>query len=115
MRILLFISLLLSSMALAHENEWKALDGVYAITGADLIDPLPGNPTDTHLRIDMTGKNAKDLYKSMKSEAVIDECTGVLAKNIGQMQCLYYQTDDKYQCHFSINIAQQKIEYGLNC
>ena len=51
----------------------------------------------------------------MSVEPIEDECTGGMAKHIQHMQCLYFAGDETYECHFSINIAKQEIEYGIAC
>lgn len=107
--------LLLSTLTLADDTEWKPIEGVYALTGEDLVDPNPNESNDSYLRVNLVGQNAKALYQAMQTLPVTDECTGSLAKNIGEMQCLYYQPDNKYECHFSIEIATQKVKYGLPC
>lgn len=50
----------------------------------------------------------------MKVAEKPDECTGATAKQIGEMQCLFYKNEKKYTCTFSLNVAQ-KIEYGVAC
>jgi hypothetical protein len=100
---------------LACAADWKDLTGIYAITGEDYLDPPTGQKENTHLRLQLTGDSAKDLYDSMSVEPIEDECTGGMAKHIQHMQCLYFADDNTYECHFSINIAEQNIEYGIAC
>ena len=95
--------------------EWSEIEGIYALTAKNLIDPAENEQKDSHFRIQLTGSSAKDLYTSMKTDPVVDECTGGLAKNINDMQCLFFMASDTYECHFSINISKQKIEYGVVC
>ena len=112
---LLTLIFLLASSTLALAADWKDVTGIYAITPEDYLDPPPNQKEDTHFRLQLTGDSAKDLYNSMSVEPVEDECTGGMAKNIQQMKCSYFASDDAYECHFSINIAEQKIEYGIAC
>ena len=100
---------------IAHSADWKSLNGTYAFTSNGYLDPADDEQQDSHYRIQLKGNSAKDLYEAMKVKAVKDECAGDLAKNIGNMQCLYFQRDSSYECHFSINIAKQVIEYGIAC
>jgi hypothetical protein len=95
--------------------DWKALKGTYAITAKNYLDPSEDEATDSHLRFQLTGDAAQDLYSAMKVAEKPDECTGATAKNIGEMQCLYYTNEKKYACSFSLNVMQQKIEYGVAC
>jgi hypothetical protein len=114
MKLLAFTFLFaISTVALAED--WKDLTGTYAITPEDYLDPPPGQKENTHFRLQLTGDSAKDLYNAMSVEPIEDECTGGAAKSIRQMKCEYFAGDDTYECHFSINIAEQKIEYGIAC
>lgn len=110
MRAILFvIAITLSFHTFA--TEWKIIEGIYAVSAKDMVSSVE----DSHYKIQLKGQSAKDLYNSMKVSPKKDGCTGALAKHIGEMQCLYYKTNISYECHFSINIAEQKIEYGVSC
>ncbi len=114
MRIMIAIfTLILSISAMSHE--WKKIEGTYAVTSISVIDPPDHLPHDSHYRFSLTGSSAKDLYLAMKVTPQKDECTGATSKNINEMKCLYFKGNSKYECHFSINIAKQKIEYGVPC
>jgi hypothetical protein len=106
---------LLFSAAYSSAADWHPITGTYAVTPKYYLDPPPDQKNNSHYRIQITGKSAKDLYNAMTTNPVKDECTGGLAKNIEEMQCLYFKNNDTYECHFSINIAKQKIEYGVVC
>ncbi|MEH6578573.1 MAG: hypothetical protein V7731_16040 [Amphritea sp.] len=111
--LLLLTSLMLSQIAVSAD--WKKIDGIYAVTSEGYLDPAENEQKDSHYRIQLKGQSAKDLYLAMKAKPVIDECTGSMAKNVNDMQCLYYKATNTYECHFSINISKQKIEYGVAC
>lgn len=68
----------------AQAAEWKPVTGTYAITEKNLLDPGDGEPRDSHLRLQLTGAAASDLYRAMKSTAVRDECTGASLKQYRQ-------------------------------
>ena len=107
MRILtVLISLIFSQAALSAD--WEKIEGIYAITPESYIDPSENEKKDSHYRIQLKGQSAQDLYLAMKAKPVIDECTGGMAKNVSDMQCLYYKATNSYECHFSINISKQK-------
>lgn len=112
---LLALTFLFAMSTVAFAEDWKDVTGIYAITPEDYLDPPPGQKVDTHFRLQLTGDSAKDLYNAMSVEPIEDECTGGMAKTIQQMKCLYFASDNTYECHFSINIAEQKIEYGIAC
>jgi hypothetical protein len=96
-------------------TDWKVVKGTYAITPKNYLDPTDEEAKDSHLRFQLSGDTAKDLYSAMKVAERPDECTGATAKQVGAMQCLFYKSEKKYACHFAIDIMQQKIEYGVAC
>ena len=110
MRALLIIITLTFSFN-AYSAEWKDIDGIYAVAAKNMVSPIE----DSHFRIQLKGQSAKDLYNSMKVTPRKIECAGDMAKKIGEMLCLYDKPNKNYECHLSINIAEQKIEYGVSC
>lgn len=105
--------LLLSPAALAAD--WKGIEGSYAVTPEHYLDPAEGEIKDSHYRIRLRGEAARDLYNAMKSKPAPDECTGGTAKTQGEMRCIFHAQEKSYECDFSINISEQKIEYGVAC
>src|SRR5690349_15064748 len=99
----------------AGAADWKPVKGTYAVTAQNYLDPSEDEPKDSHIRFQLSGETAKDMYLALKVAEKPDECTGATAKQIGEMQCLFYKNEKKYVCHFSLNLAQQKIEYGVAC
>lgn len=114
MRNLLTLIIIIISPS-AFSTDWKDIKGIYAVTSKGYLDPAEDEAKDSHYRIQLQGESAKDLYLAMKVKPVKDECTGAEAKNIDEMQCLYFKRDSMYECHFSINVENQKIEYGVAC
>ena len=114
MRSLVIIFLVLFSTT-SLSADWRPLDGIYAVTAHGYLDPATDEANDSHYRLQLRGGSAKDLYQAMKVAPMADECTGELTKNIGQMQCLYDKRADSYECHFSIEISTQTIDYGVAC
>lgn len=47
-------------------------------------------------------------------EQITRKCAGAMSKTIGGMQCTML-SDTKYSCHFSIELARQRIQSGLVC
>ena len=47
-------------------------------------------------------------------EQITRKCIGAMSKTIGGMQCTML-SDTKYSCHFSIELARQRIQSGLVC
>lgn len=95
--------------------DWMPVKGTYAVTAKNYLDPSQEESKDSHIRFQLSGETARDIYLAMKAVEKPDECTGAMAKQIGEMQCLFYKDEKKYACHFSVNVAQQKIEYGVAC
>ena len=106
------LSLLAAS---ADAATWKPLSGIYAITPESYLDPPEGEGPRSHFRLQLTGEAARDLYHAMDVEAQVDDCTGAMAKNAGNMQCLYFEAEDRFDCHFSIDLRRQEIDYGVAC
>ncbi|MEH6471934.1 MAG: hypothetical protein V7752_11840 [Halopseudomonas sp.] len=117
----LLTALLLSTLTpLLWAADWKPIDGIYAVTAEGYLDPAESDPKDSHYRLQLQGQSAEDLYLAMKVEPEVDECTGGWAKNVAQMQCLFFEREPvgsarRYECHFSIDIAKQSISYGVAC
>ncbi len=111
--IIIFLSILLTQTA--WSADWKKIEGIYAVTPKGYLDPAENEQKDSHYRIQLKGLSARDLYTAMKVKPILDDCTGGMAKNINEMQCLFYKDTVTYECHFSINISKQKIEYGVAC
>lgn len=93
------------------------LTGQYDITGKTAIDPPEDEPKDTHFRVYLTGKAAMDLYNSMKVKPMEDGCLGdgSVSKWVGDMQCTNIRNSGEYECRFSIDVGNQKIDYGWSC
>lgn len=115
MKSLLLITLFLFPLHAIAQDNWSQIEGSYALTGSELIDPDPSTHQNTHLRFSLTGKVAQDLYQAMGVDMVIDECTGLPSKSVRDMRCYFEKSDDSYMCDFSIDIAKQEIGYGLSC
>ena len=98
----------------AYTVESAPLEGSFFVSPKGYIDPSP-NDKNTHYRISLKGQSAKELYDLMESKVEIDHCTGALSKRVGAMQCYFFKNKRNYECHFSIDVKNQKIEYGLAC
>lgn len=95
--------------------DWKPLAGTYAVTAENYLAPAPEEPENSHFRIQLTGGAAKDLYRAIPGNPLVDECTGSQAKSSGELRCLYFKDGEKYECAFSIDLIERKIEYGVAC
>lgn len=112
---LVLFLLLATSIVDLFAADWKAVKGTYAVTPKNYIDPSDEEQKDSHFRLQLSGDAARDLNQAMKVSEASDACTGATAKNVGEIQCLYYKNEKKYTCNFSIDVMQQKIEYGVAC
>jgi hypothetical protein len=106
---------LVGQLARAQFSGVQPLTGDFGLTGAHPADPLPGEPTDSHLRMHLTGEVARALFDRLKVDAKPEACDprpGWREKRLGQIMC---STDGRvYQCFLAINIPEQKIE-GWPC
>lgn len=101
--------------AAASAADWKPLEGTYAVTARNYLDPAEDEPRATHFRVQLEGAAARDLYLAMPAEPKPDACTGGLAKRVGEMTCTASAAESRYECHFSIDLRTQEIEYGVAC
>jgi hypothetical protein len=101
--------------ASASAADWKPLDGTYAITAKDAIDPPAEQAPDSHLRVQLTGTSARELWDAMKVTETEDECTEAMSRSVGSMRCLHFAEDGTYECAFSIDVMAQRIDYGVPC
>ena len=85
------------------------------MTHKNYLNPAKDEQKSSHYRLQLKGDSAKDLYNAMQIKPVLDDSTRGLAKNIGEMQCIYFKAGKTYQCNFSINIAEQSIKHGVAC
>jgi hypothetical protein len=99
----------------AQAADWHPLKGTYAITASSPLDSAEGEPKDSHLRIQLEGRAARDLYRAMKGREVKDECTGGQMRRAGEMRCVRHARPERYECDFSIDLLRQRIEYGVPC
>jgi hypothetical protein len=95
--------------------DWHPIKGSYAITASSPLDTADGEPKDSHLRIQLEGRAARDLYRAMKGREIKDECTGGLVRKAGEMRCVRRASPERYECDFSIDLRRQRIEYGVPC
>ena len=95
--------------------DWEPLSGIYAVTAENYLDPSPSEPKNSHFRIQLTGNSARDLYLAIPGDAVVDDCTGGLSKTAGEPQCVYIEEGSRYDCAFSIDLVEHKVEYGVAC
>ena len=104
--------LLLAAIAIpaASQEDAKALTGTYAIAGKEAIDPPPGQPTDTHLQLFLTGDSARDLYRAMKVKEVPDECIGHEARSKfqGGIACTKHAGGKEYECSLALDPSRAR-------
>lgn len=98
----------------ASAADWRSLDGIYALTAENYLDPMPEDGV-SHLRIQFKDETAKDLFEAMGEPTITDQCTGALARSRGAMQCLHHAESSRYECHFSIRLKDQTVDYGVAC
>lgn len=100
---------------IADPDAWQPLEGEFSVTGEDLIDPSPEDPDNSHFRMVLRGKSAEALFHNMQVEPSEDLCTGAEARRIGDMVCLRFENELRYECDFSIRLKTQEIGFGRLC
>lgn len=105
----------LSAALPAHAADWKPLQGSYAITPENYLDPSDAERKDSHLRFQLTGRSARDLFAAMKVAPIKDDCTGGMAKRVGEMKCVQFKEPGRVECSFSIDVMARKIGHGVAC
>ena len=115
LRIILFILMTLIYTHSLGEN--KLLSGSYYLGGDLNIDLQNNEPEFTHMFFYLKGDSAEDLYNLINSKPVYDFCLddGSMTKFSGNIQCTVSKSQEKYNCYFSINPNDQKIDLGINC
>lgn len=115
MKTLLFALCILSAWATA--GEYKPLKGSYSIGGKTFYDPPAEETKKTHVYFALEGKTARDVYESMDTKAVRDECAGdsSMTKRIEEMQCTRSSGGKEYRCWFGIDLKNQKVVGGVVC
>ena len=114
--VLLSSALVLAASAAAITVE-PPLSGSYWITGATLVDVPADEPMDTHLRMRLTERAARELFTAMRVEAVYDECLddGSTSKTIGGTRCTRDAAGQEYECTLGIDIQRQVVVSGAAC
>ena len=115
MKIHIVVLALLALPSAAWCADWKALSGTYAITPEHYLDPSTQEPNNSHLRFQLDGAAARDLYEALPGGAVTDDCTGLPMKRSGQIRCRVDRNDSSYACDFSIDLWNQEIGSGVAC
>ena len=106
MKKLFLLTLAITSNSFA-ESPWKEFSGLYHIDKAPIYDPKEPLEERTHLYLALQGDPAEELYNQIEGEPILSKC-GIdhLYKSVGNIRCLYYQSQTKYSCEFSINIKE---------
>lgn len=112
----LSIALTLSASAVAITVE-SPLSGSYWISGRTLVDAPADEPADTHFRMRLTDRTARELFTAMRVEAVYDECLddGATSKTIGGTRCTRDAAGQEYECTLGIDIQRQIVVSGATC
>jgi hypothetical protein len=94
-----------------------ALTGTYALGGATLVDPPPGEDPRSHYRVFLTGAAAKDLYDALRAAAEDDECLGdgSRVKRSGGISCTHLAADDSYECSFAVGVDGGSVAPATSC
>ncbi|MDH0867595.1 hypothetical protein [Mitsuaria sp. GD03876] len=98
----------------ADAQEYRPLQGKYAIAGAHLVDPAPGEKRDRAVMF-IEGDAAADMFKDMPQKAVKDQCAGdLVSKSAGNLVCSK-ANDGKYFCSFAVGLKDGRLLNGRSC
>ena len=107
----IYLAVLITALSVsAHAS--VTLEGDYQLAGP-LTHQGATTPGKSHLYINITGDAAKTLYDSLAVKSLLDQCTGMKFKGIGNVACYEVDAEKKYFCGFSINLKQGNVEAGL--
>lgn len=111
---LLLLSALTMASACAIAQEFKALDGQYAISSKTFLDPPPKEKKDRVL-FSMHGNSAKEIFDSMDAPAKKDKCSAnLVTKSAGSLECSKSATG-VYQCTFGVLLNSGATTKGRIC
>lgn len=95
-------------------QEFKKLEGQYAISSKTLLDP-PINEEKDRVVLSIHGAGAKEIFDSIKSVANGDKCSGDLqTKSAGGLECSK-SAGGVYQCTVGILLTTGATTKGRVC
>lgn len=95
-------------------QEFKQLEGQYAISSKSIIDPPASEKKDRAL-FSIHGSGAKELFDSMAVPAIKDKCSAELVtKSAGALECSK-NTLGIYQCTFGVLLKTGNTIKGRVC
>lgn len=107
--------LILFATAPASAQEYRSLEGQYAIASKTLLDPPPGETRDRAV-FSIQGDGAKAIYESMGIAAARDQCNDdLLTKSAGSLECSMRVAAGAYQCTFAIMLSTGELSVGRVC
>ncbi len=97
----------------SHAQEYRKLEGSYAIASATLIDP-PKNEKKDRVVLFIDGAAAKEIYDGMAGEAKKFACSDeMLLKTSGNLTCT--KESGIYACHVAILLSSGNTASALVC
>lgn len=109
----LLLVLFLISVRFANAQDYRKLEGTYAITSASLTDAPQGEQKDRVVMI-VKGKAAKEIYDAMPGKAKKSECdAGMLLKVSGGLACTKEST--LYSCNVAVLLKTGESTSALVC
>ena len=102
------------NLAMASANESVALSGELTIGAAVDDRGIPASGK-SHYHFRVSGDAAKAMFKSMPGNAVVNDCTGFLHKQAGQLNCYAKTIEQHFECNFAINIENNKLVSSSAC
>ena len=94
----------------------QSIEGEFMLYGPPGQEPVMAG-ANSHYYMHLTGASAQTLYAAMHVESRHEDCLndGTQARTIGHLTCLQHPDKHQHDCYFSLDIAAQKIDIGVQC
>lgn len=111
MKTIVILMLSLTALAAHAESAAGVLNGSYRFHGQTVIDPPPGEASDSHFGLVLEGAAARDLYRRLPGKAEPDICLddGSLSKTHGGIRCSELAGKAGWRCEFAIRLDTQAV------
>jgi len=99
----------------AFAQNFKKLDGSYAIASKTILDPPPDEKKDRVLLF-IKGRGARDIYEGIPGPGKKDVCgDNVFRKSAGDLECTKDVKLGEYVCGIGILLQTGATAPGLGC
>ena len=111
---LLFVVVAIAFGSSLMAQDFKKLEGQYAISSKTLLDP-PTDEKKDRVLLSVHGQGAKEIFDTMASPAKMDKCSGDLqTKTAGGLECSK-AASGVYQCTVGVLLKTGATIKGRVC